>query len=357
MRVERTKILEELSLYLRPPGQGIYTVSTGKAELESFSQKYSPTYKEPLDFLTQIDWQTTKPFLLGIPSDTGAGFLKGAAHGPLAIREKFLAQKLDLDQFIDLGDVTCIPHLLHDSMLNEEQIKNSRQALYSSSDNNSPVSPLSITQRVTELLLELNPKLKLFSIGGDHSCSLPLVQTYLHKRNERTAILHIDAHTDLMEERLGVKYCFATWAYHIIKDLHSPSDLIQIGIRASAHNKEFWEQKYAIQQYRMKDLQSPKKFFTEFKNYLDTQKIKQIYISNDIDGTDLQYASLCGTPEKDGIEVEWLLELFSLIQKSDITVIASDFMEFAPKVKSEFAEQSIQTSFLYCQKHLELLKV
>ena len=356
MRDRRAQILEELSLYLRPPGQGIYTVSTGKKELSEFSQQYCPYYQNSLTYLQAINWKTNKPFLLGIPSDAGAGFLKGAAHGPLAIRENFLQNNLDLETFIDLGDIICIPHLLHDSMLNEEQLSSTRKALYTSNLIKYPVSPLSISQRVTELLLELKAEIRLFSIGGDHSCSLPLLQTYLKKHNERTAILHIDAHTDLMEERLGVKYCFATWAYHILEDLQQTSDLIQIGIRASGQSKDYWEKKYGVQQFRMNELGSASEFFDTFKRYLDKNAIKQIYVSNDIDGTDEKYAALCGTPEANGIHPQWLLELFSLIKESPIKVIGSDFMEFAPKVHSEFAEDSMKTSLIYCQKQLELLK-
>ena len=243
------------------------------------------------------------------------------------------------------------PHLLHDSMLNEEQLSSTRKALYTSNLIKYPVSPLSISQRVTELLLELKAEIRLFSIGGDHSCSLPLLQTYLKKHNERTAILHIDAHTDLMEERLGVKYCFATWAYHILEDLQQTSDLIQIGIRASGQSKDYWEKKYGVQQFRMNELGSASEFFDTFKRYLDKNAIKQIYVSNDIDGTDEKYAALCGTPEANGIHPQWLLELFSLIKESPIKVIGSDFMEFAPKVHSEFAEDSMKTSLIYCQKH------
>ena len=55
MRDRRAQILEELSLYLRPPGQGIYTVSTGKKELSEFSQQYCPYYQNSLTYLQAIN--------------------------------------------------------------------------------------------------------------------------------------------------------------------------------------------------------------------------------------------------------------------------------------------------------------
>lgn len=356
MDTEKANKLFELSSYLRPPGQGIYTVSTGKSKTTQFTQAYCPKFSNVLNHLKNIDWSSPKVFLLGIPSDTGAGFLKGAAHGPQAIRQNLIDQDFDLDSFIDLGDIVCIPHLLHDSMLSKEQLRSSRKALYQNPEVKYPVSPLSITARVLEILLDLNPQLKILSLGGDHSCSLPLLQTYLQKNEKRTAILHIDAHTDLMEERLGVKYCYATWAFHILKDLVKSSDLIQIGIRASSHDKKYWQEKYGIQQYRMNELKNPQDFFNEFNSYLKKNHIEQIYISNDIDGTDIEYAGLCGTPERAGIQPSWLMELFDLIHESDIKIIAGDIMEFAPNMQSKFAHNSNQTISLYCQKQLDLLR-
>src|SRR5204863_7277401 len=118
---------------------------------------------------------------------------------------------------VDVGDVFTVPQLLHDDMLSEAQRRASRVALYGAAaagDADLPVSPLSIAERVVDRLLAINPDLRIFMLGGDHSVAWPVVAALARHAREPWAIVHPDAHTDLMPERLGVRICFATWAYH-----------------------------------------------------------------------------------------------------------------------------------------------
>ena len=84
-----------------------------------------------------------------------------------------------------------------------------------------PVSPLSIERRVFELVFALNPKVKPFVLGGDHSTALPPVQALAAVAPQPWGIVQPDAHTDLLETRLGIKHCFATWSWHA-NELHRP---------------------------------------------------------------------------------------------------------------------------------------
>src|SRR5262245_33445047 len=77
-----------------------------------------------------------------------------------------------------------------------------------------PVSPLSSAERVLDLVFAINPAVRPILLGGDHSCAWPAVAALSRARKDRWAIVQIDAHTDLLEERLGIKYCFATWSFH-----------------------------------------------------------------------------------------------------------------------------------------------
>jgi arginase family enzyme len=219
--------LEELATLLRPAGGGIYTVSTGKAEQEAVQrQLYSVSDAAQVDeaFHRNISAiSSAKGIVLGIPSDVGAGFRRGAAFGPQAIRAELLAKhdwvatctRLGV---VDIGDVFSVPQLQHDEMLSAAQLEASRVALYPKVSEKErarlPVSPLSIAQRAWELVLALNPRVKLFALGGDHSTALPGVLALKAARSETFGIVQPDAHTDLLETRLGVKYCFATWSWH-----------------------------------------------------------------------------------------------------------------------------------------------
>ena len=104
-----------------------------------------------------------------------------------------------------------------------------------------------MTERVVSRLLELNPELRLFVIGGDHSVSWPVVSALAAATSEPWAIVHPDAHTDLLPERLGVKYCFATWAYHANERLGRGGRLVQVGVRASGRARDHWESTLGVQ--------------------------------------------------------------------------------------------------------------
>ena len=60
------------------------------------------------------------------------------------------------------------------------------------------------------------------------SVSYPLTKAYLtakKKQGKRAAIIHFDAHTDLLVERLGIDLCFGSWCTHILDDLHEKTSL------------------------------------------------------------------------------------------------------------------------------------
>src|SRR5687768_9196964 len=88
--------LEELALLLRPAGGGIHTVSTGRAaQQELQAQLYGEKDRAGVD----RRWRQSlarlaeaRVVLLGIPSDNGAGLVRGASFGPQALRLGLLAE-------------------------------------------------------------------------------------------------------------------------------------------------------------------------------------------------------------------------------------------------------------------------
>lgn len=144
----------------------------------------------------------------------------------------------------DLGGIRVIPHLLSDKYLNEATLANCRKALYHDDQSNYCVSPLSITEDVLHDFYAQFPDKGIFGLGGVHSVSYPLTKAYLQakkKQGKRTAIIHFDAHTDLLIERLGIDLCFGSWCTHILDDLPVPEHLIQVGIRSTGKSKQHWE--------------------------------------------------------------------------------------------------------------------
>lgn len=358
--MEKLEILKQI---LCPPGDGVFTVETAKERKELVQKSLygdNDPKKQWLKNLEDIN-KGQNVFLLGVPSDNGGGILRGANWGPLFLRERFIKEKLK--NYFDLGDIRVVPHLLHDSYLNKETINKVQQALYQE-EGTLPVSPLSIAEKAIEVLLEINPSAKPFGLGGDHSVSAGLLPAVV-KRHDNLGILHFDAHTDLLEERLGIDRCFATWAAQILPSLNSPANMVQVGLRRSGKTKDFWENKFGLKQHWTYEVQQKgasaiaKTIIEQFKE----QNITKLYVSFDIDAIDSAYASATGTPEEDGMQPhEAILILDEVGQHFE--VIGADMVEVAPFINhhgsqttlSPEPETTLDTATHISMKLLELLQ-
>src|SRR5437867_3739646 len=175
---------EELELLLRPAAGGVHLVSTGRAAQAKLQrQLYGVDSDDAVraKFREQLDRiPTARGVILGIPSDVGAGFVRGANLGPQVIRATLLSEvpdwsaRLAAHGIVDIGDVFVVPQLLHDDMLSDAQKQATRAAIYPDCADPLPVSPLSIAERVLDLVLAQNPAVKPFVIGGDHSTAWPV---------------------------------------------------------------------------------------------------------------------------------------------------------------------------------------
>lgn len=323
---------------LCPPGHGVHSVHTAKERKEALVELL---YGKNADVVSR--WQKVledipmleNPFVLGIPSDCGGGIQRGANWGPLFLR-KHLLENSAKSLFTDLGDIRVIPHLLHDKYLNVKTIENCRDALYNGKSD-LPVSPLSMAETFLENFYKIFPQKKIFAIGGDHSVSYPLVKTWLeNKKNQNinAAVIHFDAHTDLLVERLGIDICFGSWVTQVLDGLNDPGQFIQIGIRSTAKTKDHWEKTFGVKQYWSEDVfkLSPSTIASEMCESLRKKNVTELYVSFDIDALDEKFASATGTPEKEGLEPhQCLIILRELANNFKIT--GADMVEIAPYVK------------------------
>ena len=185
--------------------------------------------------------------------------MRGAAFGPEGVRRALLAACPDFAAraaragIVDVGDVFAVPQLLEDEMLSEEQRRRTRAALYgpaAAADSELPVSPLSIAERVDRGAARAQRgaanlharRRSLGRLAGGRGARRGSV-------SEPWAIVHVDAHTDLLPERLGVRLCFATWAYHANELLGRGGRLVQVGVRASSRPKQHWESTLGVRQF------------------------------------------------------------------------------------------------------------
>ncbi len=369
------KINQVFQLLLRPPGEGLPVFSTGRSSHIQLQKKIYSLYGlkgETLsNWVKTIDWALSgkaKVVILGIPTDTGAGIRRGAAYGPISVREELLKikefQEFSKDKSVlDLGDIYSNPHLLYDEMLNDRQKKLCRQAMYFERQkelgfedlnlSELPVSPLSQLELVLALLLDSNPALKFFVIGGDHSCAWPVAKILAHAFPEKLGIVQSDAHTDLLASRLGVEYCFGSWSYHANELLRAngvEGKMVQLGIRQTKKTKKHWENTTGVKQFwaneirKIEGSKAEEKFLNQLVKHLKSKGVEKIYFSNDIDGTTMQEAPATGTPAEKGISSRFLLKVIERLG-SHFDLVGADIMEVAPDLARNEMER-IQTNRL-----------
>jgi agmatinase len=337
--------IDALGRMLRPAGGGVHLVSTGKAEQVALQQRlYGASGEEAVRARWREDLARAgdaRAVLLGVPSDTGGGVQRGANAGPAAIRARLLeddpewparARALGL---VDLGDVFSVPQLLEDEMLSDAQRAATARALYPDLPVAEralwPVSPLSIAERALTLVLAANPSAKVFALGGDHSTAWPVVKALAAARSG-LGVVQIDAHTDLLPERLGIRHCFATWSFHANELLGRGGRLVQVGTRASGRDRAHWESTLGVRQFWAKEVRAdPQAALEAVLAQVKSSGVSEVYFSNDIDGTDAAFADATGTPEPGGLAPDFVSALVARLGR-EVGLAGGDVMEVAPYV-------------------------
>ena len=360
--------LDELALLLKPAAGGLYLVSTGRdAQLALQRQLYGAKTDAEVDARFRAALAgiaNARAFVLGIPSDVGAGFRRGANLGPQAMRTRLLEELPDWPAraaalgVIDIGDVFVVPQLLSDDMLAEPQKQASRAALYPNVppevQRTLPVSPLSIAERALDLVFTLNPRIAPIVLGGDHSTAWPVASALSRARKDRWGIVQPDAHTDLLEERLGVKICFATWSWHANELFGRDGRLVQVGTRASRFPREHWESTLGVRQFWAEEcLRDPEGSLDALIAYLKERRVESVYFSNDIDGTDSKWADATGTPEPGGLEPDFVVKLIRRLG-AEVGMLGGDLMELAPPLrdKPDSTERTVALAVRYLRETL-----
>src|ERR1700690_184125 len=360
--------MDQIARFLRPAGGGIYTVSTGRRSREALQQRlYGARDAEEVEAKWREALQAVgraRVAVLGIPSDCGAGLARGAAFGPEGIRAALLRVCPDFSAraaragIFDVGDVFVVPQLLSDDMLSEEQRRSTRSALYgraASGDADLPVAPLSIAERVVDELLRCNPALRVFMLGGDHSVAWPVVAALGRRAAGTWAIVHVDAHTDLLAPRLGVRICFATWAYHANELLGRGGHLVQVGVRASSRSKEHWESTLGVRQFWADEVRARgAAVIDDVIGHLQKLGVRRVYLSNDIDATDSESAPSTGAPEADGLTPDFVSALIRRVGGA-FSLLGADVVEVAPPIGS--AEDARRTTDIAARYMLASLSV
>ncbi|MBX3273392.1 MAG: arginase family protein [Sandaracinaceae bacterium] len=352
-----------LARLLRPAGAGIHTVTTGteaQARLQHaiYGVEGADAVREAwLAALARL--ASAEVVLLGVPSDVGAGFARGASFGPGRLREALIARgAYAREGVIDAGDVWVVPQLLDDAMLCDAQLAASRRDMYGDPSDPRPVSPLTLARAALDHLRVLAPRACPVVLGGDHSVAWPAVAAAAEGRAARMGILHFDAHTDLLETRLGVRYCFATWAFHANELVGRGQRLVQVGVRASGRPREHWESTLDVRQYWADEASArePSELAAEIVAHLRARGVEGLYVSNDIDGTDPAFAAATGTPEPGGLAPALVRTLIREVGAA-FPCWGSDLCEVAPTLGGDIdgePQRTLSTAADYLEDQIAL---
>ncbi len=346
------ELVDLLATLLRPPGGGIHLVSTGRDAQAALvrrlcgaadDEEVAPRWRAELGRAG-----SARAVLLGIPSDAGAGFRRGANQAPAAIRARLLETdpawlpRARAAGLVDLGDVFTVPQLLHDEQLAPAQLAACRRALYPALPPDEaatlPVSPLSVAEHALRAVLAVNPAAKVLLLGGDHSCAWPAVAALAAAR-PGLGVVQVDAHTDLLPERLGIRLCFGTWSFHANELLGRGGRLVQVGLRASRHDGPYWESTLDVRQLWADEVRrDPAAAVAKVVALCRRAGVREVYFSNDVDGLDPAFAAATGTPEPDGLDLDTVVALVRALGR-EVGLAGGDVMEVAPDLAPTAVER------------------
>ena len=360
---------ERLLRLLRPACGGIYTVSTGSSEQRRIQRRIYgaerdaeivPLWHAALDRLCRtakvaMHWGKVRPDVRRGVSCARAAWEPQAMRRELCTAGSWL---YSTPEVVDIGDVLVVPQLLSDDMLAPEQLARTRRAVYGDADLDLPVSPLSVVEEVLRLVRRIAPGVAPLVLGGDHSVGWPSLAAVADGRERQVGILHFDAHTDLMSERLGVRYCFATWAYHANDRIGRGGRLVQVGLRVSRRSRAEWEQELDLRQYWMDEVRerTVEDVAEEIVARFRERGARGVYISNDIDGTDPLFGLATGTPEPKGLEPAAVVALIRAVG-SAFPIWGSDLVEVAPPLAGHSPrepERTLRTAANYIEEQARL---
>ncbi len=236
--------------------------------------------------------------ILGVPFDFTSSFRPGSRFGPNSLRTAFMnieiyshTLNIDLEKlsYLDLGNLQTADVML-------------------------------MVKRVEEVVKEIVPAHKMAIMGGEHSITYGAFRAM----PEETSLLIFDAHFDLRDELLDLKFSHATYLRRLL-EVRKPKNVMVVGVRAGI--QEEWEQaaKEGIQTITMDDIMN-KSDGSRLEDFVG--KSEKLYVSIDLDVLDPATAPGVGNPEPNGLSSKQLLAYLYTMREADI--LGFDIVELCP---------------------------
>ena len=236
--------------------------------------------------------------IIGIPFDGNSSFLKGSSLAPDRIR--LMDSDGSANSFCENGK-EIIPTKTYTDLGNMAFSAIESKVVYGE-----------IKQKIGE---ELSPSDKIISLGGDHSISFPIIESYA-KIYKGLNVLHLDAHGDLYDNFDNNPYSHAS-PFARLMETGIVKSLTQVGIRTlNTHQKEQAE-RFNVKVIEAKDLTL---------DFIKTLA-PPLYLSLDVDVLDPAFAPGISHHEPGGLSTR---EVLKIIQSIPFPLCGADIVEYNP---------------------------
>lgn len=264
------------------------------------------------------EYEESKIVLFGAPFDSTTSFRPGTRFASSTIRNE------------SFGIETYSPYLDKDL----EDIK-----VFDYGDLELPFgNPDMALEQIEELTADILKDDKIpFMIGGEHLVTLGAVRATVKKYPD-LHIVHFDAHTDLREDYLGVKFSHAT-VIRRCHDLVGDGKIFQFGIRSGEKSEFYWAKEHT---------HLCKFNFDTLEEAVEKLKGKPVYFTLDLDVLDPSVFPGTGTPEAGGVTFMELMKAINKVFK--LNIVGLDMNELSP-----IYDQSGASTALACKLLREIL--
>ncbi len=243
-------------------------------------------------------YKDSKIVVFGAPFDGTVSYRPGSRFGPSAIRNESYGietyspyQNADLTEIkgCDAGD---LPIPFGDTRIALDMIRNFTQNIIN--DGKIPIM-----------------------LGGEHLTTLPAVEAVSEKYPD-LCVIHLDAHTDVREEYMGIALSHATVIRRIWEKL-GDKRIWQFGIRSGEKYEFDWAKEHnTLAPFKLEGIE---RALAEIGS-------RPIYLTIDLDVLDPSIFPGTGTPEHGGITFHELMDF--LLKLRGENIVGADLVELAP---------------------------
>jgi arginase len=232
--------------------------------------------------------------VIGIPWDKNSSFMQGPASAPTKIREAFHS---DSSNYFTESGV---------DLKSNSQWRDAGDVVFSSGEHFAK----SIANFVTS---QLNQSEKVLSLGGDHSITFPVIESF-YKKYGALNILHLDAHPDLYENFEDNPYSHASPFARILEKKWAKR-LVQVGIRTMNNHQREQANRYRVEVIEMKN----------YTQHLEFNFDGPVYLSLDMDVIDPAFAPGVSHHEPGGLSTR---EVLNILQRLQGNFVGADLVEY-----------------------------